>query len=105
VCIISRVVIVNRPIAYMERKRVLVQTCCLAHLSVGLSVGLSDWRVYCGKTDDWIWMPFGVVSEVGRGIGVLDESGDRRTGSKSFEVNVGHPIVSNGTLWRRHSLP
>jgi len=29
-------------------------------------------KVYWGKTADWIWMPFGVVSGVGRGIGVLD---------------------------------
>jgi len=28
--------------------------------------------VYCGKTADWIHMPFGVVSGVGRGMGVLD---------------------------------
>jgi len=28
--------------------------------------------VYCGKTAEWIWMPFGTVSGVGRGIGVLD---------------------------------
>ena len=36
------------------------------------SVGLSVWKVYCGKMADWIWMPFGLVSEVGRGIGILD---------------------------------
>jgi len=29
------------------------------------------------KTSDWIWMPFGMVSVVGRGMGVLDGSGDR----------------------------
>ena len=29
--------------------------------SVGLSVGLSVWKVHYGKTADWIWMPFGVV--------------------------------------------
>jgi len=28
--------------------------------------------VYCDKTADWIWMPFGAVSGVGRGMGVLD---------------------------------
>jgi len=28
--------------------------------------------VYCGKTTDWIWMPFWVVSGVGQGMGVLD---------------------------------
>jgi len=40
----------------------------LGHLSVGLSVR----KVYCGKTADWIRMSFGVVSGVGRGVGVLD---------------------------------
>jgi len=25
--------------------------------------------VYCGKTADWIRMPFGVVSQVGEGMG------------------------------------
>jgi len=29
-------------------------------------------EVYCGKTADWIRMPFGIVSGVGRGMGVLD---------------------------------
>jgi len=35
--------------------------------------------VYCGKTAEWIRMPFGVVSGVGRrGMCVLERSGDRR---------------------------
>jgi len=35
--------------------------------------------VYCGKTAEWIQMPFGVVSGVGRrGMCVLERSGDRR---------------------------
>ena len=34
------------------------------------SVGLSE--KYCGKTTDWIWMQFGVLSGVGRGMDVLD---------------------------------
>jgi len=37
-----------------------------------LSVCLSVQRVYCGKTADWIWMSFGVMNGVGRGMGVLD---------------------------------
>ena len=38
-------------------------------------------KVYCGKTADWIRIPFGVVSGVGRGMGVLDGSvRDRRRG-------------------------
>jgi len=28
--------------------------------------------MYCGKTADWIRMPFGMVSGFGRGMGVLD---------------------------------
>jgi len=37
-------------------------------------------HVNCGKTADWIRMPFGVVSGVGLGMGVLDFGGDRRRG-------------------------
>jgi len=33
---------------------------------------------------DWIWMPFGVVSGVGQGIGVLDWVGDCGKGRGSF---------------------
>jgi len=41
-------------------------------VSVCQSVSLSVWKVYCGKTPDWIWMPFGMLSRVGRGMSVLD---------------------------------
>ena len=41
-------------------------------------------------------MPFGVVSGVGRGMGVLDRGGDRRTGRAALRVNLGRPIVTNG---------
>ena len=41
-------------------------------------------HVYCGKTADWIRMPFGVVSGVGLGMGVLDFGGDRRRGRGSL---------------------
>jgi len=42
--------------------------------SVGMSVGLSVCvqKVHYGKMADWIWMPFGMVSGVGRGMSVLD---------------------------------
>jgi len=40
----------------------LVHNCHLSHLLV--------WKVYCGKTADWIGVQ--LVSGVGRGIGVLD---------------------------------
>jgi len=63
-------IIINRVgIQSIEYKQMLVQVCCLSsYLLVGLSVSLSvclsvclRW-VNCGKTADWIWMPFGVVS-------------------------------------------
>ena len=60
----------------------------LTDLSPGPSVGLcvcvcvcvcrSVRKVYCGKTANWIKMPFGMVSEVSRGMGVLDGSGYRQ---------------------------
>ena len=44
--------------------------------SICRTVCLSVWRslrcLTCGKTADWIWIPFGVVSGIGRGMGVLD---------------------------------
>jgi len=56
-------------------------------LCVGRSVGLSVRKVYCGNTAEWIRMPFGMVSGVGQGMGVLDGGGDRRRGRGSFRVN------------------
>jgi len=41
-------------------------------------------------------MPFGVVSGVGLGNGVLDFGGDRRRGRGSLGVNLWRPIVTNG---------
>jgi len=38
------------------------------------SVSPSVWKVYCGETADWIWMPFGVVRGVGREMGVLAQN-------------------------------
>jgi len=38
-------------------------------------------------------MPFGVVSGVGQGMGVLDGGGDRRRRRGSLGVNLGRPIV------------
>jgi len=60
-------------------------------------------EVYCGKTGDWIRMPFPVVSGVGRGMGVLDKGGDRRRGRGS---SVGEFGTSNyNQLGRRRALP
>jgi len=56
----------------------------LSHVLVGLSV----WKVYCGKTADSIRMPFGVVSGVGRRMGVLDGDGDRRRERAVLGVNA-----------------
>jgi len=45
------------------------------------------------KTADWIWMPFGVVSGVGRVMGVVD--GRRSLKRRAvLGVNVGHPITN-----------
>jgi len=41
-------------------------------------------------------MSFGVMSGVGRGIGVLDGGGYHRRGRDSFGVKLGCPIVTNG---------
>jgi len=41
-------------------------------------------HVSSGDTGDWIGMPFGVVSEVRLGMGVLDFGGDRRRGIGQF---------------------
>ena len=49
-----------------------MQVCRLDHLSVGRSVGLCVRKVYCGKTAEWIRVPFEVVSGVGRGTRALD---------------------------------
>ena len=43
-------------------------------------------------------MPFGVVSGVGRGMGVLDGNGDHRREGAVLNVNAGRPIVNNAIL-------
>jgi len=67
-------------------------------LSVCLSVCLSVRKVYCGKTADSIWMPFRVVSGVGRLMGVLDGVVIVEEGAV-LGVNLGRPILEPvGTL-------
>ena len=64
--------------------------------SVGLCVGrsvclsVSVRKVYCAKTADWIWMPFGMMSGVGQGMG------DRWREGAVWVLNLGRPIVTNG---------
>jgi len=41
-------------------------------------------------------MPFGVVSGVGLGMGVLDFGDDCRREEAVWEVNLRRPIVTNG---------
>ena len=46
-------------------------------------------HVSSGKTADWIWMPFGMVSGVELGMGVLNFGGDdRRRGRGILGVNT-----------------
>jgi len=56
----------------------MLLNCRLSHLLVGLCVGLYAWKVYCGKMADCIRKSFWKVSGVGRGMGVLDGSGNCR---------------------------
>ena len=64
---------------------------------VCLSVGLYDFKVYCGKTAEWIRMMFGTVSGVGRKMGVLDGGGDRQRRRGSFGSEFG---ASHCNQWR-----
>ena len=57
---------------------------------------MSLWKVYCGKTADWIQMPFGVLSGVGQGMGVLDGVVIVEREGAVLGMNVGRPIVTNG---------
>jgi len=61
-----------------------------------LSVCLSVQKVYCDKKADWIWMPFGVMSGVGRGWMYNMTGGNRRRVRADMGVNVRRPIATNG---------
>jgi len=69
-----------------------IQVSRLDHLSVGLPVR----KVYCGKTAEWIRMPFAVVSGVGRGMCVLDGVVLVEGEGAVLRLNLGRPIVTNG---------
>ena len=51
---------------------------------------------YCGHIRGWIAMPFGMVSRVGFGSGVLDFGGDRRRGRGSLGVNLRRSRADHG---------
>jgi len=71
-------------------------------LFVCLSVSL-----YCDITAHWIWMLFGVISGIGREIGVLYGSGDRQMGRGSFGGKCGASHCNQWDSlcegWRRRS--
>ena len=64
-------------------------------ISVGQSVCQSVQWVNCGKTDDWIWMFFGVVNGVGREMDVLYAGGDHRRVRGNFGGKCGYPIITS----------
>ena len=74
--------------------RVAIQSVSVNTTSIP-SVGRSVRRVYCGKMADWIWMPFEVMSGIGRWMGVLDGA-QIVEGRAVLGVNSGHPIQNNG---------
>jgi len=81
-------IIIRVAVCQYNRAQMGVGTELLPSPSVGLSVGRSVYPVG-GKMADWIWMPFGLVSVVGRGIGVLDGGGDCQRGNGSFGDKCG----------------
>ena len=48
------------------------------------SVRASICPVHCGKTADWIWMPFGTIGRTGPGMGQVVGFGNRFTGRGTF---------------------
>jgi len=62
--------------------------------SVGLCVLCECPEVYWGKTANWIWMPLGMVSGAGRGMGRC--GGDRQRGRDSFGGEFERAILING---------
>jgi len=58
----------------------------LLNFHVDQSVSPHGAHVSSGNTADWIQMPFGVVSGVGLGMGVLDFGCDRRRGRGSLRA-------------------
>jgi len=59
--------------------------------------------MYCGKMADWIRMPFGVLTGIGRGMGVLNGVVIVKGEGAILGVNLGHPIITNGAFAMRSS--
>ena len=59
------------------------------------SVGLSS-TLHCGKTADWIWMPFGIIGRAGPGMTQVLGFGNRPREGVLLRANLGHTIVTNG---------
>ena len=82
----------------------MLRTCRLTHLSVCVCVGLSVRKVYCGKTAEWIRMPFGMVSGVGTlmyGMGVHEAQ--REEVDFGFLGLFAHwPHGFNGLIFKRN---
>jgi len=55
-------------------------------------VCVSDCPVHCGKTADWIWMPFGLVGRLGPRMRQIVGVGDCSTPRDTF----GGECVTNG---------
>jgi len=90
-CMFVKKLLLAASLLYSERKRLMLRNIRLDHLSVCLAIH----KVYCGKTADWIRMPFGVVSGVDREIGVLNGGCDSRREGAVLGVNLGCPVVTN----------
>jgi len=71
-----------------------VSLCVHVYVSVCQSVQ----KVYCDKMAEWIWMPFGMVSVVGRGMCVLDGVVFVEGEGSVLGVNLGRSIVTNGDV-------
>jgi len=81
---------------YQHSERSVHGTGLSARPSVGRLVDRFVRKVHCGKTAEWIQMPFGMASGVGQGTSVLDGvviiEGERAV----LWVNLGRPIATSG---------
>ena len=74
-CLVEECLLFNNP--FLARRSLSEQSAYATEESLVPSVGP---QVNCGKTADHVRMPFGMVSGVGLGMGVLDFCSDRRRG-------------------------